>query len=102
MEANCAGAMCVLQEFQWGRVDWLSAARPAVAPYLRLHATTSRRRASLGVAQFLGGGEDGGERLHVAGAAADDAGECFADVGIGRGRVFVEQFFRGEDQTGGA
>src|SRR6266478_6246109 len=47
----------------------------------------SRNCFPLALAHLLRGGEDGGDGFHVAGAAADDAGEGFADVGIGRGRV---------------
>src|ERR1700722_12059369 len=72
---------------------------PAPLPVSRV---TSCRCFPFALAPLLGGGEDGGYWLHVTGAAADDAGEGFADVGIGRGRVGVEQFFRGEDQAGGA
>src|ERR1043166_2639454 len=53
-------------------------------------------------AHFGGGGEDGGNRFDVASAAADDAGERFLDVGLGRGQVFVEQFLGGKNQAGRA
>src|SRR5205823_8791922 len=55
-----------------------------------------------GSGRGLGGAEDGADDLVVAGAAAEVAGECEAELALARARVAIEVGFGAHQEAGGA